>query len=1278
MISQHTMLFLSMVLAFMIMAPVAYGQSHSLDNSGSGVPELSVNPMHQPEVGAANDQDDNPAGNTLHGSIDVGGTSVVDILTPAPKGTRLTGFEAGDPTNPATGEIYCNGVNWVGDGSTYTGTCTERVAASNSNQCGYNESLPDPAFAIIESSLPSQCDEEPCVIGEGRSVVEVGDPRFSPECYSHSTAGSQGEPIAFECLSTKQYKEIYGNQDFDNVPPEVMGLPMNTIELLDGGNDFIIFNACDGQYYRVHLYDPVMAGMNRWDDTFIIPTRCDKFNDYRQAMIAHSSGNHGLEVDQACPPALVDFCPPSSPVDCSNTLHSSCNPENDYSTNASGINLVPPDPVCDYGGNNYALFSEYTTGVGESTQGCNCECNGSIPPWNPNAAQGSCTSICGPGAFSSGFRTAGDVEAAGYCGPDSRLVAATDLTGPNGTLSWQCEYLDPDTGNATGFTANCSTQMNDRDPGCSSQNYDNRWNVTAGPSTNPGATDSYLGERADCGGTSNGWTQLSSSSAPEPTLSTITNNSAFASTSSCSWNNDGVNMRRLIEDDERYCRVDRDPYSCSYASCDVSQTTETCSCTSPTTCTWTTTGLPYATSHDIYPGADIFTLGCGAVQAVPCPGCTSFPAVSGCTPGGSCTAGSDPCLLNQSTCEFSGNTATTWDMHACVCTGGSGTCTSSSSTTNYTSGGECPSTGSSSLACSSAPGHDGNTDTYVTSTSQNYGRSPSSPARSFDGSNVSTQNGNCPSVGNPPTCNSTGSGTFIDSTRQYYECQRDYRYYNCNCNEACGAADGGFFNDSSSITPATQCAGSSVNASPLTVSGSTVTWTCETADDVHNCSAIVDTTVINATCGGANGNTYSSISEVSAAGPCGAGTGVIGGVPSGITDTGSGFTWTCGGYGGGSNINCSANKTSTINGVCNSAAETGGPYNNFAEISNPCSSGTVSGENTSSTLITWDCLGSGPGHSDDLNCSADTIGGTVQCGTAHEGVYYIGAGRTTTGGSSSAQPLRGSDSYCAAGAMQNLTYNASSFEWTWQCVDGSSSVCCEAYEKEMSCSQNPGAAEAGCCVSNSGRSDTSSECSGTLGTGYYDSGGSIVALHSGWQSSSIDRAPHNCLGNGNYGTGNFAACENILMNMDHDSGACCFSDNNECYIGTSHEAHDADADGAATQLCYVNVLGGPNGTCTRYSQNTNEGFSGDRRTGSGSCMTGCSTGGGPPSPPSGGACNRIFAPSGPLGSSDIAICVSNGSSITPADSCCPDSDLVAFPPPATSTFSCTGNHSSCP
>lgn len=81
-------------------------------------------------------------------------------------------------------------------------------------------------------------------------------------------------------------------------------------------------------------------------------------------------------------------------------------------------------------------------------------------------------------------------------------------------------------------------------------------------------------------------------------------------------------------------------------------------------CTWQSVG-PYATSADT-PMA-IFDMNCGAVEPAACGGCTSFPAVNNCTPGGSCST-TMPCLNNQSTCEMGpSQTAYVWDRYECDC-----------------------------------------------------------------------------------------------------------------------------------------------------------------------------------------------------------------------------------------------------------------------------------------------------------------------------------------------------------------------------------------------------------------------------------------------------------------------------------------------------------------------------------------------------------------------------------------------------------------------------------
>lgn len=893
--------FVIFLFAFLLFSSFSYAQNHTLNTISPGVAELTIDPMHQPEVGAAADQDDNPAGNPVDGSIDVGGAAVIYLLTPAPKGTRLTGFESGDPSNPASGDVFCNGVNWVGDGSTYTGTCTERVASSNSNQCGYNESLPRPAFGLsISADATCGAYDNPCVVQAGQNVMEVADPRYEPLCNS-STVDATGQPISVNCMSTKEFNEQYSGMDRKQIPPDAKALPLNTLEIAYGGHDYLIYNGCDSRYYRVHLYDPVMAGMTNSSETFVIPTRCDRYNDYEQSMTAHSSGLQGLEVDQACPPGIIDFCPPSNtaelfadpppatprslhPLDNCNILNDDggggCNPENPASTNMSGINMVPPDPVCDYGGNNYPLFSEYQVGTGETAQGCNCECNGSLPPWNSSAALGNCTDLCGP-ATGGTFSTAGDVGAAGYCGPDAQLVMGSDLSGANGTLSWECEYVDPDTGNpVSSISTSCTANINDPDPSCS----------VSYVSGSVRASNRTPGEQCTTDTSNN----ISNYTITSTQSGYGTNN--FTNTS-CNFNHDGVVTQREWTFDERYCEVDVDDWACS--------------------------------------GGGAPSYNCGPV--IPLAGWDGW-----CASDGSSACSNinfqDQCPSPYPLCQVQNVTILTNTCAVCQAEG---------------------------QICYLEPSY---SFSISNNNSQDYRESRDTSITGGTGGD-----GNCPAaeagtesnLASGGSCTSTESGNYINSTSQAYQCSRQYDNYRCDCPAVCGSANGGYFNDLTSITPATQCADG--NSSSLSVTGTNITWTCETASQTTNCNATLVTTPPPVGACGSPSGTYTSFGSIPGACAVGSATNIESGS---FADTSTLWRYRCDAAGGNSGV-CTANRASVINGVCGSPS---GSYANFSAIptASRCSQGTADDGAASDTpdTIRWVCNGQNGG-SPSGTCTAN-------------------------------------------------------------------------------------------------------------------------------------------------------------------------------------------------------------------------------------------------------------------------------------------------------------------
>jgi len=121
---------------------------------------------------------------------------------------------------------------------------------------------------------------------------------------------------------------------------------------------------------------------------------------------------------------------------------------------------------------------------------------------------------------------------------------------------------------------------------------------------------------------------------------------------------------------------------------------------------------------------------------------------------------------------------------------------------------------------------------------------------------------------------------------------------------ACGSANGGTYSSPPS-TPAELCAYGS--ASSVTTGETTYTWTCTGNDSLAvSCSATRSGTVVNGSCGTAQGQLYSTP-------PSGDSNLCSAGSPSLVTSGSLAYTWTCAGSGGGSNANCSADRISFKN-----------------------------------------------------------------------------------------------------------------------------------------------------------------------------------------------------------------------------------------------------------------------------------------------------------------------------------------------------------------------------
>jgi len=116
-------------------------------------------------------------------------------------------------------------------------------------------------------------------------------------------------------------------------------------------------------------------------------------------------------------------------------------------------------------------------------------------------------------------------------------------------------------------------------------------------------------------------------------------------------------------------------------------------------------------------------------------------------------------------------------------------------------------------------------------------------------------------------------------------------------------------------------------------------------------------TVINGVCGSANGQTFSSTPTTNL---------VSAGTASDVTLSGSTYSWSAIGSGGGSTASCSATYQAVINGLCGSSS---GGFFSGAPTSNMCATGTETAFTLTGYTWSWSCAGSGGGTTDN-SCTA--------------------------------------------------------------------------------------------------------------------------------------------------------------------------------------------------------------------------------------------------------------------------------------------------------------------
>lgn len=133
-------------------------------------------------------------------------------------------------------------------------------------------------------------------------------------------------------------------------------------------------------------------------------------------------------------------------------------------------------------------------------------------------------------------------------------------------------------------------------------------------------------------------------------------------------------------------------------------------------------------------------------------------------------------------------------------------------------------------------------------------------------------------------------------------------------NGACGAANGGTYDDSVAVNTAGLCSSGGANPAIVTAASGPWAWTCDgiNGGTQDTCSAQQTPPPISGSCGPAHGNSYATAAEVNAAGLCTTG---ITNPSTGVSGTGP-WNWSCDQSGGGTTVSCLAGKASGWTGGC--------------------------------------------------------------------------------------------------------------------------------------------------------------------------------------------------------------------------------------------------------------------------------------------------------------------------------------------------------------------------
>ena len=190
------------------------------------------------------------------------------------------------------------------------------------------------------------------------------------------------------------------------------------------------------------------------------------------------------------------------------------------------------------------------------------------------------------------------------------------------------------------------------------------------------------------------------------------------------------------------------------------------------------------------------------------------------------------------------------------------------------------------------------------------------------------------------------------------------------------------------------------NESAVTTGDTQYTWTCSASSDPTQCMAYRHTDTVNAECGDANGQNYSSAPTNNLCKP-------NKGTAGPVTGTGP-WVWVCSSQNGGSNAQCSASWQR--NGKC-------GPSHGVPAASPPTSglcaignAGPVSGPNP----YKWECAGLGGGVKADCESGPKTSVNGL-CGASNNQSFYN-------------QPTT---NLCTTGTQSAVT---GSGPWNWNCT----------------------------------------------------------------------------------------------------------------------------------------------------------------------------------------------------------------------------------------------------